>query len=198
MHSTRVSDIFAATHRRRRAEPSTHNDMRKREEAQLSRRQRIKKAVARNVDLPSMAGMLIQSWRGILGGESEIPRWVVIEPREGILSLWDQQPAAAEAKDLGTQFNWIMPSFAMKARAVFTDGAPAMPRKVFSLESLKEVDYNPFYHNIFLQFEGVANVLVLTSPGCEDFQRWKDLLVQYDARSDEKSKLTPKAAQVSL
>jgi hypothetical protein len=92
-------------------------------------------------------------------------RWVILNPEIATLSIWDK-PAAQDLQAPGSAPRLL----GSQARA---------PRKVFVLSKLVEVTTNRAFRNIFLEFEGVSNLLCLTANNQQDFERWTDALAQY-------------------
>lgn len=136
-----------------------------------------KQATARNAELLGRyTGMLIEKHRGLLGGESEQHRWVVLDPPEGTLSVWDRQPREA--------------SFTISGSGPSPPpGKHEVPRKVYSLDKLAEVDSNPSFRNIYLHFKGAAVSLVAETD--EDFRRWMAAFAAYDVSSPNRGYMLP-------
>merc|ERR1719253_630270 len=111
--------------------------------------------------------MLVEKHRSLLGGDSEQPRWVVLDPQEASLSLWDHSIREA-SNTLGGA------SSPPQAKA---------PRKIYSMEKLVEVDSNPTFRNIHLCFEGDYR-LHLVAELDEEFRRWMDAFEAYDISQD--------------
>lgn len=121
-------------------------------------------------DLPRHEGMLMEKHRNLLGQQSEKLRWVILDPREATLSIWDRPPAEA-----GCVFGG--------------KGAPGKaPRKVFSMDKLSGVDSNKTYRSLFISFEGGDSVS-LSADREEDFRRWLQAVADY---SDVSRSTAPK------
>jgi hypothetical protein len=138
--------------------------------------------LARSAELPSLAGELIEKSKGLLGGESEQVRSVVLNSTS--LSIWDRQPLeAVDATTIGTSYSQQVesasPRFSgRKRRRSSSKEQTQTPRKVYAMDKLIEVDSNPAFFELFLRFEGAS--LCLVARGEEDFKRWMEAFSAYD------------------
>lgn len=155
-------------------------------EGRVSERER-RQIAERNTALPRLAGVLIESSRGMLGGESEQPRWVVLDPREKTLSIWERPPhedaSLPEASELMRT---------PRGRGPFNSGAvccPKVPKKAYSMEKFRDADSNPSFRNMFVRFEGASNVVCITAVDQEDFQRWMEAFDAYNVKRPQASKI---------
>lgn len=158
------------------AEPSEQD----RRDAEEARRMRVGQACKRNAaKLPMLAGPLTELQRGMLGRETEVLRWVVLEPASRQLCLWDRPPACEVEEGSG------FPTHGRTFLRFSCSSASKEPRKTFSLHSLVEVDFNARFRNIFLRFEHEKDVLCLTAADEAVFRQWMSALGQYDAAPPE-------------
>jgi len=156
-----------------------------------------REVAASNTELPRLAGMLVEKHRGLLGGESDHLRWVVLDPREATLSLWNRPPREAGTTAAVAGSNQSATHSPRKRKAdsprwhVFGNSSET-PRKVYPMGKLVAVDSNPTFQNIFLLFEGAESVS-LVADRAEDFQQWMDAFALYDASRASAQRDEPEA-----
>jgi len=148
--------------------------------------QERREVVEGNISMPRLAGMLLESSRGLLGRDSDQARWVVLNPAVGKLSIWDRPPEKDEELP-GAPEMLSLP----QGRGPFASGArcPKAPRKVYSMQKFMDIDSNPSFRNMFIRFEGEKNVLCITASGQEEFQEWMDAFHAYSTRRSQASKM---------
>eukprot|EP00931_Biecheleriopsis_adriatica_P053962 TRINITY_DN31714_c3_g1_i1.p1 TRINITY_DN31714_c3_g1~~TRINITY_DN31714_c3_g1_i1.p1 ORF type:complete len:269 (-),score=51.84 TRINITY_DN31714_c3_g1_i1:39-845(-) len=66
-------------------------DEKLRQEQSPARQMRVAKAIVRNRSLPRLAGTLKETYHSIMGVRERL-RWVVLNPKDGTLSLWARPP----------------------------------------------------------------------------------------------------------
>lgn len=177
--------VIAAVHRRggqKRVPP--HTSTRKTQTREERRARAVEVAKQNAATLPRLAAELKELQRSSLGGKSsERSRWVVLDPVEGTLSVWDHAP---EPTSLDAPSERSQPSLAswLFGRCTVEIGRK-LPRKVFFMEKLEMMDSNPVFRNIFLRFEGDGSSLCLTAATEAEFQRWMGSLSQYSTLEEE-------------
>jgi hypothetical protein len=167
MHgSVAVIRSVQRAHNHRRGSRSNRDDDKVAHQAgRIAVEEEVRQRMARNAELPRIEGVLVENSRGLLGGESEQLRWVVLDPPKATLSIWDRLPNEANSAISGTNAHTTI----------------KVPKKLYSVDKLVEVDFNPAFHKIFLRFEGAS--LCLAAPTAEEFHRWMASLQVYDANA---------------
>jgi hypothetical protein len=162
------------------------------EVARATKQERRHLLLERSAELPRLEGELVEESRGLLGGESEQLRWVVLNGTS--LSIWDKQPLeAVDATKSGTSnsqhVELASPRLSGRKRVRSSGKEQTQtPRKVYAMDELTKVDSNPVSFRLFLRFEATyaamlparEKSLCLVARGEDDFKLWMEALSAYD------------------
>jgi len=136
--------------------------------------QRVSKAVRRNEHKLRLADCFTVLRKGLMHDHNEL-RWLVLDPANASLEIWDYPPEQDAAS--------LDPNMSAKlSKASSKSQSPKAPLKTLDLENLRNVDSNPHFYNIFFSFTGSkgGGSYCLTAPNQDVFEAWMAGLTGYD------------------
>jgi len=151
-------------------------------ESAVGLQQRVSRAVRRNEHKLRLADCFTVLRKGLMHDHNEL-RWLVLDPANASLEIWDYPPEQdAASLDPNVLAKLSKASSSLLSKASSKSQSPKAPLKTLDLENLRNVDSNPHFYNIFFGFTGSkgGGSYCLTAPNQDVFEAWMAGLTGYD------------------